>query len=344
MEVTLFFSIIMPVYNAAAYLKNTVDSVLGQDFQDFELIAVDDGSTDGSAGILRELALRDGRVRPLTKPNGGPASARNAGLAAARGEYVLFLDADDGYEPGALGALYAELAKPADVLTFGYRYVYPGKEKNRDVASPRPIEFASRKAVEEGALQLMEARLLFPSTWNKAYRRRLLMERELRLPTDLYVAEDLYFNLTVLEAAQSYRVIPGVFYRYIQQNAQSIMTRFKGDKFDQLMAAHELRSKLLKRYAPDPAGAEALGCMDLVRICFSCFMDLFGRDCPLARREKLAYIGGIREQAQPRSVDGRFLSRKERLILGLYRRLGRTGLYYFSWLLYQLKFRLGMGF
>lgn len=92
-------SIIMPVYNTAAYLEETVQSVLAQTYRDFELILVDDGSTDGSGDLCDTLATRDSRIRVVHKPNGGVASARNVGVDHVRGEYIGFVDSDDIISP-----------------------------------------------------------------------------------------------------------------------------------------------------------------------------------------------------------------------------------------------------
>jgi glycosyltransferase involved in cell wall biosynthesis len=94
-----FFSIIIPLYNKEAYLSKTLNSVLAQTFIDFEVVIVNDGSTDGSAALAGTFAAADGRIRVFSKPNGGVASARNFGISLARADYIAFLDADDYWEP-----------------------------------------------------------------------------------------------------------------------------------------------------------------------------------------------------------------------------------------------------
>ena len=103
-------SIIMPVYNSEKYLSKAVESVLAQDFQDFELIMVDDGSPDNSGAVCDSYAEKDARVKVIHKKNGGICSARNAGIDAARGEYIGFCDNDDLYLPGLIRDNYT-LAK-----------------------------------------------------------------------------------------------------------------------------------------------------------------------------------------------------------------------------------------
>jgi GT2 family glycosyltransferase len=107
-------SVVTPAYNAARYLPETVDSVLAQTLTDFELILVDDGSTDDTLTVARRLATRDGRVQVVATPNGGPAAARNTALRAARGEFVALLDSDDLILPQYLAKQIAVLTANPD--------------------------------------------------------------------------------------------------------------------------------------------------------------------------------------------------------------------------------------
>lgn len=115
-------SIVIPVYNVEKYLAECVDSVLGQTYQDYEIILVDDGATDSSGAMCDEYAQKDARIRVIHQPNGGLSAARNAGLSAASGEYIYFLDSDDYIEPTTLVDLVSVAAQEqADVVFFdGY--------------------------------------------------------------------------------------------------------------------------------------------------------------------------------------------------------------------------------
>jgi glycosyltransferase involved in cell wall biosynthesis len=112
-------SVVMPVYNGRRYLTEAVQSILGQTFADFELIVVDDGSTDGSAEMAEAFARRDGRMRTLRADHGGVGRARNLGLAEARGEFIAPMDADDVSLPERLEREVAFLRRRADVVLVG---------------------------------------------------------------------------------------------------------------------------------------------------------------------------------------------------------------------------------
>ena len=115
-------SIIIPVYNVKPYLKRCVESVLNQSYTDFESILVDDGSTDGSSVICDEYLERDSRIRVIHKENGGLSDARNAGIKAAVGEYILFVDSDDFLNTDALDTLTKEIRPGVDIITGGYKW------------------------------------------------------------------------------------------------------------------------------------------------------------------------------------------------------------------------------
>ena len=132
-----FISLVVPVHQVEAYLGHCLDSILGQSFGDFEVIIVDDCSTDGSAEIIADYAGRDDRIRPVRlEVNSGLGAARNAGTRHAKGEYVWFVDADDWLAEGALEAVADRLRdiKP-DVLVVDYDRVHVGGRVRRRLDS-----------------------------------------------------------------------------------------------------------------------------------------------------------------------------------------------------------------
>ena len=132
-------SVITPAWNAAAFLPDTIESVLAQTLADWELLIVDDGSTDETAAIVRRYAARDSRIRLLQQENAGPSTARNRAMRAARGEYFAFLDSDDRWMPGFLRAQLDVFARHPDTGLVTTNGVYDGGPfDGRPLRSPEP--------------------------------------------------------------------------------------------------------------------------------------------------------------------------------------------------------------
>jgi glycosyltransferase involved in cell wall biosynthesis len=224
-------SVVVPVYRVEEYLSACLDSILDQGFTDLELVAVDDASDDGSAAILSAYAARDPRVRVLRLPeNRGLGAARNAGLAAATGDYVWFVDSDDWLTAGTLRAVADRLtATGADLLVTGFARVFPNgtvRENKVSWAGPAPDTF--RLAEVPGLLKLLHI------ACNKVIRRRLLVELGITFRPGWY--EDVAFSLPLMIAAERITLLDRYSYAYRQRETGSI-TRTVSDRhfevFDQ---------------------------------------------------------------------------------------------------------------
>ncbi len=244
------FSVIVPAYQVQAYLPECLESVLGQDWEDFELIAVDDGSPDGCGDLIREAARRDERVRPVHLPaNTGLGPARNAGIARARGDYLLFLDGDDTLTPGALRAVAERLAATGDpdVLVYDYaRTTWSGTAARNQyahlLAQHGPDVF--RLTDRPGLLRLLMV------VWNKAYRRDFVQRQRLTFPPGYY--EDLPWTFPALATAESLAVLDRVCVHYRQRRRGSILrTTGRGhfdifDQYDRVFALLDSRPELAR--------------------------------------------------------------------------------------------------
>ena len=127
----MLFSVIIPIYNVEDYLERCIESVLAQTFADYELILVDDGSTDNCSAICDQYAEKDSRIKVIHKKNGGLVSARQAGVRIAEGEYVFNLDGDDAFCPDALESARQIIADVhPDIISFSYRHYTDGELGN----------------------------------------------------------------------------------------------------------------------------------------------------------------------------------------------------------------------
>ncbi len=196
-------SVVMPIYNAADYLKPAIDGVLNQTLTDIELICVDDGSTDGSLAILKEYQQSDERVRIVTENNAGPSIARNKGLARARGKYVIFLDADDFYDYSLLEKLYdlAE-AQTLDIAICKFDIYNNRKAKFEDnIRSDHGEIFNEIGVVSKSDYPDVILSCTTGYVWNKLFRREFLMEKEILFDEELRVFEDTHFVVIALSLA-----------------------------------------------------------------------------------------------------------------------------------------------
>lgn len=213
-------SVIVPVFNAALYLNECLDSILSQDGCDLELICVDDGSTDDSPRMLTDFARRDSRVQTLTQPNSGLGAARNRGLERASGEYMLFVDSDDCLEPGTLKELVGRAdAERLDHLLFAARCF--GEDGQFDVVRARALD-AGYLPPAELCGRVMSGRDLFAALVDRRHftvssclrlmRRAVLEQTQIRFPEGLFF-EDNAFTPFALLSASRVAAIQSVFYR-----------------------------------------------------------------------------------------------------------------------------------
>ncbi|PNG20240.1 bifunctional glycosyltransferase/CDP-glycerol:glycerophosphate glycerophosphotransferase [Streptomyces cahuitamycinicus] len=230
------FSIIVPVYKVQGFLRECLDSVLGQSYGDFEVIAVDDRSPDGSGAILDEYAALDARVRVLHLPeNVGLGRARNAGLAEAAGDYVLFLDSDDHYTPGLLAAVAARLAATGDpdILVFDHvRTHWWGRGGRSEAADLLAAAGLETFGIRESPQYLN----LFLVAWNKAYRRSFFQEHGLQYAPGLYEDAPVTYRSMVLADRIACLDRIGVEYR---QRRQGAITKTPGRRHFEIFPQYE---------------------------------------------------------------------------------------------------------
>lgn len=197
-------SVIMPIYNASNYLKPALDSILGQTLSEFEIICIDDGSTDHSLEILKEYQDSDERVRIVTETNAGPALARNNGIRRARGEYLAFIDADDFLEPTFLESLY-NLAKERELDIAIARYdIFNNRSARFEVATKADhseiFDSDSVTSKNEHPDSILSSTI--GSAWNKLFRRNFVEDKKLAFLPDVRIYEDVYFVVTALSLAE----------------------------------------------------------------------------------------------------------------------------------------------
>lgn len=217
-------SVIIPCYQNGRTVEKTVRSIQAQTLRDWELIMVDDGSTDDTGRILDQLEQDEPRMRVIHQPNGGVSAARNAGLAAAQGDWVTFVDADDLLLLDGLETLLGLTDADTDIVCGAYamRYIDEGNREEihtcRDGAYQTVIESLIRG---DSALNSMCARL---------YRREMLLAHGTAAPVGVRIGEDVLFNLDAFSAARRWVITDTLVYVY-EFGGDSAMTRARTDVY-----------------------------------------------------------------------------------------------------------------
>lgn len=214
----IFVSFIVPVYNVEKYITKCVDSVINQQHRKLEIILVDDGSKDKSGAIIDELEKKDNRIRVIHQMNKGVSSARNIGLENAKGEYILFVDADDYIEP--------------DYTTYFIKLVVDnsceiGMNLNcYDIMNQSQICIDEMKRITvEEAINNIYLEKINVAVWNKIYKRSFLYEHRLRFNTEFWFGEGMLFNVECLQFVNYVAIGKRRVYRQFY-NPESAMRKF----------------------------------------------------------------------------------------------------------------------
>lgn len=222
-------SVIMPVYNAFDYLRPAMDSVLDQTLREIEVICIDDGSTDRSLDILKEYQEKDARIRIVTENNAGPSTARNKGIVRARGEYIIFLDADDFFEPDLILSLYTlAKEKSLDIAICNYD-IYNEKRAIFTPSKPEPHadilnggRVVSKSEEPDRILQCNTGYV-----WNKLFRAEFIKTKEIMFAPELFVFEDIYYISATFALADRIAYIDRVLVHHRIYSEQSRPKLFK---------------------------------------------------------------------------------------------------------------------
>lgn len=221
-------SVIIPVFNTKQYLFRSIGSVLNQSFTDFELILVDDGSTDGSGDICDTYAGKDDRIRVFHKENGGVSSARNLGLTHANGEWVYFVDSDDEVLPDGLRTLVENISNDIDIVMGGFVEV---DEDGKSLTVPEKIEKTLSK--KQSIISLyMGYGSYFPYCgylWMRLLRRKVIRDFRLLFDTSVAIKEDTLFLMQYICKSNGVtRQTTKPVYRYYRRSDSAMGRANKG--------------------------------------------------------------------------------------------------------------------
>lgn len=226
-KMTPLVSIIVPVYNVENSLRCCVDSMLSQTFKDFEIILVDDGSTDNSPSICDSYGSLDARIRVLHQSNSGLSMARNRGLDVAQGKWVFFVDSDDWMEKDYL-MNFVEHSKDKDIVIQGFQY---DGSRNGMMVRYGSVIFSSAESIIR---HLFETNDSIGVVWDKFYRKDIIDNYKIRFK-DIHFVEDTVFFFDYLLHVKVIQVLPTLGYHYVSSKTGLTNIRYSTEYYLQLL-------------------------------------------------------------------------------------------------------------
>lgn len=270
-------SVIVPMYNAEAYVGECLESLMAQTFKDFEVIVIDDGSTDNSTRVVASVSASDARFRLIGQPNKGPSEARNTGLKIAHGEWIAFVDSDDKVAENYLETLITMvLETDAEIACCGIKRIgcdgsdsgckCEGSSCKCDRTSPIAPQILTAEDATRNALY--QHKLPDYSAWNKLYAAKLLQGK--RFPAGV-LFEDLAFIPEILLSANNVAVTQAKIYQYRKHPDSILAPPFTAEKAVLLDIAEDVYRKISEASAPSKKLVKAARSM-LVSASFSILM------------------------------------------------------------------------
>lgn len=285
-------SIIIPVYNAEKYIENCLESIIKQNYSDYEIILIDDGSKDESGHICDELAERHpGRVRVFHITNGGPSRARNYGIEKASGEFIQFVDADDSISSDCLEQFSKEVSRFQADFIIGNAVMVDSDGKQLEV-----LDIGCTGSYKAGELiehMTLETKALYVYyIWNKWYKTEIIKKFNLKFDCEINLGEDFLFNCSYLRFCKSVSLMRKVIYNYYKRDNQSLTQIFHRDELERRRRMDNSLINLYhhfnildrkKEFVDSSIGAITLVSMEAV----------VGKNCRISLREKTHYINSF---------------------------------------------------
>ncbi|GEQ32299.1 putative glycosyl transferase [Marinilactibacillus psychrotolerans] len=286
-------SIIMPVYNVSAHLPRAIQSVLNQTKMDFELILVNDGSTDDSGLICDQFVEEEPLlIQVIHQKNQGSGMARNAGLRRAKGKYIYFADPDDYFKPTLL-AENVRLAeeKQADLVVFGYTREVEGKPEDRVTLLPRQPHFYTQDGFKK---HFRNFHHFSPySLWNKLYCRQYLREHKIRF-TNQKLGQDALFNISVYRDIQNVAFNRKAYYHYVTHDGSAV-NRYRDDRFMMELNIALQFKNLIEHWGMETEFNDLLK-REFWHPVYLELANIAHPDCPMTTEEKVEWIKTICEE------------------------------------------------
>ena len=241
-------SIVVSIYNGKDYIDECIGGILAQTYKNIECILVDDGSTDGSDKICDDYSKKYPEIRVIHKKNAGPSSARNTGLDAADGDYVVFFDVDDRIKETTISDnLKLAIQNDADVVFFCFWYYMVDKDQLIENGMERNFIGNAKSFFEEALIPILDNEV-YNAPWNKLFKRQFLLDNNLRFMPEYSIYEDMIFITRMLQKAKNIAVNKDMYYTYCLKSSGSLITKFVDHYFDAVTELYNSATKYCGMY------------------------------------------------------------------------------------------------
>lgn len=246
-------SLIVPVYNAEKYLDNCIKSILNQSFKNFDLILVNDGSTDRSLSICNKYSIKDSRVKVINKKNEGCIKARRTGIENATADYITFVDSDDWIHKSTLKIVNDEIeCNHSDIIMFNMYKVVDKfkliKKQNSTIYFEKKSKFEGDEIRTELASAYLHGHPFPASLCGKVYRKELLIDNGKYLSRINFLGEDLFYNLEIFLKINKVSIINNSLYYYRTGGNTS---KFMPYLFDDIVNGYKIQKEVIEEYYQD---------------------------------------------------------------------------------------------
>ncbi|MBP3890746.1 MAG: glycosyltransferase [Solobacterium sp.] len=274
-------SIIIPIYNAEKELPLCLDSILKTNQSDFEIIAINDGSSDASGTILDAYAKDYPQIQAYHRENKGNSLTRDEGIGYAKGSYILFVDADDILEEGAIDLLDHAIEEDTDLLVFGYSIDYIDEHytltKSFENKNYQDSYQAAYDFLKDGSFNLL---------WNKVYRTSLIQNQH-DFPIMKTTGQDFIFNCHVFPRIHKVQCSDKVLYHYCKRAKETMVTRYIENGYENLLRKKTALQDMLRAYGKSDSDAYQDYMLNEYEVYL---INYFAKGCPLSKEEIIAEV------------------------------------------------------
>lgn len=336
-------SVIVPIYNVEMYLRQCLDSIIKQTYNNLEILLINDGSTDKSLFICKEYEKIDNRIKVIDKENGGVSSARNVGIEKSTGEWICFIDPDDWVEKNMIEKLLINAKKyKADIIQGNCYYNKGDKQWKREAITPKVIKKINEEielfqlgiicniyAKKKNGISLGPIR----GVWGKLYKKEII--KDLKFNQDLYMFEDGLFNLYAFDKAKTVVVFNFYMYHY-RLNQNSACNKYKSTwtkQAEQII----IETKKFIEIKRDNKFNKVYNAIVCEMFTSSLTRSIFHKDNGKTKKEEKnilkSYINNSIYEKAFESIDFKYLNKKQKLIIFLAKYKAVNSIYY----IYQIK-------